>query len=127
MANLLMGSGLAGDATVTVCHRYTSDLAYHTRQADILVVAVGKPDLITADMVKPGAVVVDVGMNRVADPASPKGYRLVGDVSYDAVAQIASAITPVPGGVGPMTIAMLLKNTLQAAKQADARAGGQAD
>jgi methylenetetrahydrofolate dehydrogenase (NADP+) / methenyltetrahydrofolate cyclohydrolase len=118
MANLLMGGGIAGDATVTVCHRYTTDLGQYTRQADILVVAVGKPDLITADMVKPGAVVVDVGTNRVPDPTTPKGYRLVGDVSYEAVAQLASAITPVPGGVGPMTIAMLLKNTLQAATQA---------
>ncbi|HEU4700787.1 MAG TPA: bifunctional methylenetetrahydrofolate dehydrogenase/methenyltetrahydrofolate cyclohydrolase FolD, partial [Gemmatimonadales bacterium] len=118
MANLLFGGGPAGDATVTVCHRFTEDLAAFTRQADILVVAVGKPDLVTADMVKPGVVVIDVGMNRVADPSREKGYRLVGDVAYGPVAAVASAITPVPGGVGPMTIAMLLRNTLKAAVQA---------
>jgi methylenetetrahydrofolate dehydrogenase (NADP+)/methenyltetrahydrofolate cyclohydrolase len=106
MATLLL---LAG-ATVTVCHRHTIDLAKYTREADILVVAVGKVNLITADMVKPGAVVIDVGTNRVGDD-------LVGDVDYEAVKEIASHITPVPGGVGPMTIAVLLKNTVRAARE----------
>jgi methylenetetrahydrofolate dehydrogenase (NADP+)/methenyltetrahydrofolate cyclohydrolase len=119
MANLLIQQGPGGDATVTVCHSRTRDLPAVTRQADILVAAIGKPEFVTADMVRPGAVVVDVGINRVDDPARPRGYRLVGDVAYEPVAQIASAITPVPGGVGPMTIAMLLQNTLQAMKQAD--------
>ena len=100
---------LLADATVTICHRYTENLAFHTRQADVLVVAVGKVNLITKDMVKPGAVVIDVGTNRV-------GKGLVGDVDFEGVAEVASYITPVPGGVGPMTIAMLLKNTLLAAK-----------
>ena len=119
MANLLIQQGPGGDATVTVCHSRTRDLPAVTRQADILVAAIGKPEFVTADMVRPGAVVVDVGINRVDDPSRPRGYRLVGDVAYEPVAQIASAITPVPGGVGPMTIAMLLQNTLQAMKQAD--------
>jgi methylenetetrahydrofolate dehydrogenase (NADP+)/methenyltetrahydrofolate cyclohydrolase len=87
------------------------------READIIIAAIGKPLFVTADMVKPGAVVIDVGINRIADPSRKSGSRLVGDVDFDAVAPIASAITPVPGGVGPMTIAMLLKNTLKAAKQ----------
>ena len=100
---------LLADATVTICHRYTENLGLYTRQADVLVVAVGKTNLITGDMVKPGAVVIDVGTNRV-------GSKLVGDVVYEDVKQVASYITPVPGGVGPMTIAMLLKNTLLAAK-----------
>ncbi len=119
MANLLIQQGPGGDATVTVCHSRTRDLPAVTRQADILVAAIGKPEFVTADMVRPGAVVVDVGINRVDDTSRPKGYRLVGDVAYEPVAQIASAITPVPGGVGPMTIAMLLQNTLQAMKQAE--------
>ena len=119
MANLLIQQGPGGDATVTVCHSRTRDLPAVTRQADILVAAIGKPEFVTADMVRPGAVVIDVGINRVDDASRPKGYRLVGDVAYEPVAQIASAITPVPGGVGPMTIAMLLQNTLQAMKQAD--------
>jgi methylenetetrahydrofolate dehydrogenase (NADP+)/methenyltetrahydrofolate cyclohydrolase len=118
MANLLIQQGPGGDATVTVCHSRTRDLPAVTRQADILVAAIGKPEFVTADMVRPGAVVIDVGINRVDDPSRPRGYRLVGDVAYEPVAQIASAITPVPGGVGPMTIAMLLQNTLQAMKQA---------
>ncbi len=118
MANLLIQQGQGGDATVTVCHSRTRDLPAVTRLADILIAAIGKAEFVTADMVRPGAVVIDVGINRVDDPARPRGYRLVGDVAYDAVAQIASAITPVPGGVGPMTIAMLLQNTLQAMKQA---------
>ena len=119
MANLLMQQGAGGDATVTVCHSRTRDLASVTRLADILVAAIGKPEFVTADMVRPGAVVIDVGINRVEDPSRPRGYRLVGDVAYEPVSQIASAITPVPGGVGPMTIAMLLQNTLQATRQAD--------
>jgi methylenetetrahydrofolate dehydrogenase (NADP+)/methenyltetrahydrofolate cyclohydrolase len=118
MANLLIQHGPGGDATVTVCHSRTRDLPSVTRLADILIAAIGKPEFVTADMVRPGAVVIDVGINRVDDASRPKGYRLVGDVAYDSVAQIASAITPVPGGVGPMTIAMLLQNTLQAMQQA---------
>jgi methylenetetrahydrofolate dehydrogenase (NADP+)/methenyltetrahydrofolate cyclohydrolase len=116
LASLLMAPG--PDATVTLTHRHTVDLASYTRQADILIVAVGKQNLITADMVKPGVVVIDVGQNRVPDEASPRGYRMVGDVDFDAIRQKAEAITPVPGGVGPMTITMLLANTLQAARQA---------
>ena len=119
MANLLIQQGPGGDATVTVCHSRTRDLPAVTRQADILVAAIGKAEFVTADMVRPGAVVIDVGINRVDDASRPKGYRLVGDVAYEPVAQVASAITPVPGGVGPMTIAMLLQNTLQAMKQMD--------
>lgn len=106
---------LALDATVTYCHSRTRDLPAVTREADILIAAIGKPRFVTADMVKPGAVVIDVGINRIADPTRKSGTRLVGDVDYDAVEKIASAITPVPGGVGPMTIAMLLQNTLKAA------------
>jgi methylenetetrahydrofolate dehydrogenase (NADP+)/methenyltetrahydrofolate cyclohydrolase len=116
MANLLIQQGPGGDATVTVCHSRTRDLPSITRQADILIAAIGKPEFVTADMVRPGAVVIDVGINRVDDATKEKGYRLTGDVAYGPVAAIASAITPVPGGVGPMTIAMLLKNTLQAAE-----------
>lgn len=115
MANLLMQPGPAGDATVTVCHSRTRDLAAICRDADILIVAIGRPDFIGADAVKPGAVVIDVGINRVEDPSTTKGYRVVGDVHFEAVREVASAITPVPGGVGPMTIAMVLSNTLQAA------------
>jgi methylenetetrahydrofolate dehydrogenase (NADP+) / methenyltetrahydrofolate cyclohydrolase len=117
MANLLIQQGPGGDATVTVCHSRTRDLPSVTRQADILVAAIGKAEFVTAEMVRKGAVVIDVGINRVDDPSRPRGYRLVGDVDYEPVAQVASAITPVPGGVGPMTIAMLLQNTLQAMKQ----------
>jgi len=116
MANLLIQQGPGGDATVTICHSRTRDLPSITRQADILVAAIGKAEFVTADMVRPGAVVIDVGINRVDDATKEKGYRLCGDVAYGPVAAIASAITPVPGGVGPMTIAMLLKNTLQAAE-----------
>lgn len=115
MANLLIQSGPGGDATVTVTHSRTRDLAAMCRSADILVVAIGRAEMIGADAVKPGATVIDVGINRVDDPASPKGYRVCGDVDFDAVKAVAGAITPVPGGVGPMTIAMLLSNTLQAA------------
>lgn len=128
MANLLIQDGPGGNATVTVCHSRSRDLPAITRSADLLVVAIGRPNFVTADMVKPGAVVIDVGINRVEDPAAPKGYRIVGDVDFTPVAEIASAITPVPGGVGQMTIALLLKNTLQAARQAGpggSGAGGQ--
>lgn len=103
-----------GDATVTICHSKTQDLAAICRTADIIIVAAGCPNLLTADMVKPGATVIDVGINRVEDPSSPRGYKLVGDVDFEHVAPIAAAITPVPGGVGPMTIVSLLQNTLQA-------------
>lgn len=106
-----------GHATVTVCHKYTRDLASHTREADIIVVAVGKPGLITADMVKEGAVVVDVGTTRVNDASRKSGFRLSGDVDYETVAPKCSFITPVPGGVGPMTISSLLLNTLKAYEQ----------
>ncbi len=118
MAALLMQQGPDADATVTICHSRTRDLAEHTRRADIIVAAVGRPHTVTADMVKPGAVVIDVGMNRVNDPAAPKGYRLVGDVDFEGVKDVASLITPVPGGVGPMTIALLLQNTVRAAFRA---------
>lgn len=116
MASLLIQTGPGGDATVTVCHSRSRDLPGIARSADILIVAIGKPEFVTADMVKPGAVVIDVGINRKEDPTQPRGYRLVGDVAFGPVAEIAGAITPVPGGVGPMTIAMLLRNTLQAAE-----------
>lgn len=108
----------SGKATTTICHKYTKDLTVHTINADILIVAAGQPNLITAPMVKEGVIVIDVGMNRVADHTSPKGYKLVGDVDFDRVKEKASWITPVPGGVGPMTVAMLMKNTLLAAKKA---------
>ena len=109
MAMMLLQRGETANATVTVCHSRTEGLAEITRQADIIVAAVGKPRFVTADMVKPGAVIIDVGINRVEN-------KLVGDVDYAPVAEVASAITPVPGGAGPMTIAMLLQNTLTAAQ-----------
>ncbi len=115
MASLLVQNAPGGNATVTVCHSRTPDLAEHAKRADILIVAIGRPKMVTADMVKPGAVVIDVGVNRVDDPSSKKGYALVGDVDFEGVRKVASKITPVPGGVGPMTIAMLLSNTLRAA------------
>jgi len=118
MASLLVQPGRGGDATVTVCHSKSRDLPGICRTADILIVAMGKPEFVTAEMVRAGAVVIDVGINRVDDASQPKGYRIVGDVAYGAVSEIASAITPVPGGVGRMTIAMLLQNTLQAFEQA---------
>jgi methylenetetrahydrofolate dehydrogenase (NADP+) / methenyltetrahydrofolate cyclohydrolase len=118
---LLMQKAPGANATVTICHSRTADLASITRQADILVAAMGQPRIITADMVKDGAVVIDVGTNRIDAPERKRGYRLVGDVDFDAVSEKASAITPVPGGVGPMTIAMLLQNTLLAAQQATAK------
>ena len=117
MASLLVQDTPGGNATVTICHSRSRDLPSIARLADILVVAIGKPEFVTADMVKPGAVVVDVGINRVPDATHPKGYRIVGDVAFGPVAEVASWITPVPGGVGKMTIAMLLLNTVQAAKQ----------
>ena len=116
MALLLMQRADGANATVTVCHTRTKNLAEITRQADILVAAIGRPSAITADMVKEGAVVIDVGINRVDDASKKRGYRLEGDVDFDAVSEKASAITPVPGGVGPMTIAMLLVNTLTATR-----------
>lgn len=118
LANLLSMKGEGANATVTVCHTGTSDLGHFTRQADILVVICGRPGTVTADMVKEGAVVIDVGVNQVEDASRKRGYRLVGDVDYDRVKEKASAITPVPGGVGPMTITMLLYNTVLAAKRA---------
>lgn len=117
MASLLLQNGPGGNATVTVCHSRTRDLPAVTRLADILIVAIGRPEFVTADMVRPGAVVIDVGVNRVDDPSTEKGYRLVGDVAFGPVAEVASKITPVPGGVGPMTITMLLANTVRAARQ----------
>ena len=114
MAALMIQKGR--DATVTICHSRTKDLASHTKKADILVAAIGKPHAITKEMVKEGAVVIDVGINRVEDSSKKRGYRLVGDVDYEGVSPMSSAITPVPGGVGVMTIAMLMENTLSAAK-----------
>ena len=116
VALLLLQDGPGGNATVTVAHSRTPDLGAMTRQADILIAAVGRPEMIKRDMVKPGAVVIDVGTNRVDDANSPKGYKLVGDVAFDEVAEVAAAISPSPGGVGPMTITMLLANTLKAAQ-----------
>ena len=115
MAALLLRKCPGGNATVTVAHSRTPDLGAITRMADILIVAIGKPDLIRGDMVKPGAVVIDVGVNRVEDDTRERGYRLTGDVAFDEVKEVASAISPVPLGVGPMTIAMLLSNTVDAA------------
>jgi methylenetetrahydrofolate dehydrogenase (NADP+)/methenyltetrahydrofolate cyclohydrolase len=118
MAALMVQQGPAADATVTICHSRTRDLALHTRRADILIVAAGRAQMITADMVKPGAVVIDVGMNRIPDATKKSGTRLVGDVDFDRVREVASLITPVPGGVGKMTIAMLMRNTVRAAARA---------
>lgn len=117
LAGLLMQKAEGANATVTVCHTGTPDLAVHTRRADILIPVMGRPRTITEDMVKDGAVVIDVGVNRVEDASKKAGYRLVGDVDFDGVARKASAITPVPGGVGPMTRAMLLYNTVLAASR----------
>lgn len=115
LANMLVQKSPRANATVTLCHTGTSDLMNVTRQADILIAAAGKPEMITGDMIRPGTVVIDVGINRVPDKNSKSGSRLTGDVHFESAKEIASAITPVPGGVGPMTIAMLLKNTLKAA------------
>jgi methylenetetrahydrofolate dehydrogenase (NADP+) / methenyltetrahydrofolate cyclohydrolase len=117
MAALLLQDGPGGNATVTVCHSRTREIKTVTRLADILIVAMGKPEFVTGEMIKPGAVVVDVGTNRVDDPTTKQGYRLVGDVKFAEAKLVAGAITPVPGGVGPMTITMLLYNTVQAARQ----------
>ncbi len=117
LAVLLMQKMEGGNATVTVAHSRTPDLPAVLREADILVAAIGVPEFVKGDAVKPGAVVIDVGVNRVDDPSTEKGYRLVGDVAYDEVAEVAAAITPVPGGVGPMTIAMLLTNCIKAARE----------
>ncbi len=119
LANMLIQKNENGNATVTVCHTKTKNLKNETLQADIIIAAAGRPNTITADMVKNGAVVIDVGVNRVEDPSRKRGYRLVGDVDFDAVKEKASLITPVPGGVGPMTITMLLYNTLESAKKAN--------
>lgn len=118
MAALMAQDNENANCTVTVCHRHTTDLKGHTRIADILIVAAGRARMVTAEMVKPGAVVIDVGTNRIADPSTRSGTRLVGDVDFDAVREVASLITPVPGGVGPMTIAMLMSNTVRAAEMA---------
>ncbi|NNF29119.1 MAG: bifunctional 5,10-methylene-tetrahydrofolate dehydrogenase/5,10-methylene-tetrahydrofolate cyclohydrolase [Gemmatimonadetes bacterium] len=124
MASLFLRRAPGGNATVTVAHSRTPDLGAMTRQADVLVVAVGRPNTITADMVKPGAAVIDVGINRIDDETRERGFRVVGDVDFEGVKEVAGAITPVPGGVGPMTIAMLLANTVQAAE--NQRAAGSA-
>ena len=115
LAALLLRKAVGGNATVTVCHSRTADLGSVTRGAEILIVAMGRPEMITAEMVAPGAVVIDVGTNRVDDPSRDKGYRVCGDVLFDDVTKVAGAISPVPGGVGPMTITMLLANTAKAA------------
>jgi methylenetetrahydrofolate dehydrogenase (NADP+)/methenyltetrahydrofolate cyclohydrolase len=117
MAALLVQGRAGGDATVTVCHSRTKDLAFHTRRADILIAAIGRAEMITGDMIKPGAVVIDVGMNTKPDATKAKGTLLCGDVHFDSAVEVASKITPVPGGVGPMTIAMLLRNTVRAAER----------
>jgi methylenetetrahydrofolate dehydrogenase (NADP+)/methenyltetrahydrofolate cyclohydrolase len=117
LAALLLQDGPGANATVTVCHSRTREIKSITRQADILIAAMGRPEFITGDMIKPGAVVIDVGTTRVDDPAAKQGYRLLGDVNFAEATQVAGAITPVPGGVGPMTITMLLVNTVQAARQ----------
>lgn len=116
MANIVVQKGKGANATVTICHSRTRNLPEITRQADILISALGQPGFVKPGMVKPGAVVIDVGINRIDDPSSDKGYKLVGDVDFGPVSEVASAITPVPGGVGPMTVAMLMANTVKAAK-----------
>jgi methylenetetrahydrofolate dehydrogenase (NADP+)/methenyltetrahydrofolate cyclohydrolase len=116
MSILLSRKGKGGDATVTLCHSRTKELYKHTRRADILILAMGQPEMVKGDMVKAGATIIDVGINRVDAPESPKGYRLVGDAHFATVSEVAGAITPVPGGVGPMTVAMLMQNTVLAAE-----------
>jgi len=118
LANMLIQKKPNANATVTVCHTRTKDLSSHTKRADILIAAAGRPNTVTADMIKEGAVVIDVGVNRVEDSTKKRGYRLVGDVDFEAVREKASLITPVPGGVGPMTITMLLYNTVESARRA---------
>jgi methylenetetrahydrofolate dehydrogenase (NADP+)/methenyltetrahydrofolate cyclohydrolase len=119
VANMLLQKKDGANATVTLCHTRTKDMGHFTRQADIIIAASGWPNTITADMVKDGVVVIDVGVNRVEDASRERGYRLVGDVDFEAVKEKASMITPVPGGVGPMTITMLLYNTVESAKRAN--------
>ena len=121
LANLLLRKTPGANATVTVCHTRTRDIARFTRQADIVVVVAGRPNTLTPDMVAEGAVVVDVGINKVSDPSRKRGYRLIGDVDFEGLCEKASAITPVPGGVGPMTITMLLHNTIRSARKAHGR------
>lgn len=121
VAQLLMRKARGGNATVTVCHTGTRELSAFTLQADILIVAAGRPNTVTGGMIKPGAVVIDVGVNRVPDAARPGGFRLVGDVDFESAKERAALITPVPGGVGPMTITMLLHNTLESARRAAMR------
>src|SRR3954470_23202825 len=121
IALLAVQKKAGANATVTLCHSATANLPGITRQADVLIAAIGRAEFVTADMVKPGAVVIDVGINRVPDPSKKNGYRLTGDVQFDTVAPLCAKITPVPGGVGPMTVAMLMKNTLKAYRQ---RSGG---
>ncbi len=118
VAALLARKGPHANATVTLCHTGTPDVSVYTKTADVVVVAAGRPNTLTGDMLKPGAVVIDVGVNRVPDATKPKGYRLCGDADFASCAEVASAITPVPGGVGPMTITMLLWNTLESARKA---------
>jgi methylenetetrahydrofolate dehydrogenase (NADP+)/methenyltetrahydrofolate cyclohydrolase len=118
VANMLLQDVPGGNATVTICHTKTKDLPRYTTDAEILIVAAGRPEVITGEMIRPGAVVIDVGVNRVDDPSNEKGYRLTGDVNFAQAKEVASLITPVPGGVGPMTIALLMRNTVQAARQA---------
>ncbi len=120
MASLMVQPGAHADCTVTICHSRTRDLKAHCTRADLLIAAIGRAEFITGDMVKPGAVVIDVGMNRVDDATAKAGYRLKGDVHFESAKQVASLITPVPGGVGRMTIAMLLKNTVRAAEMSAA-------
>ncbi len=121
MSILLSLKSPKGDSTVTLCHSRTRDLAAHCRRADILILAMGRPESVTGDMIKPGATVIDVGINRVDDSSTPKGYRLVGDAHFPSVSEVAGAITPVPGGVGPMTVAMLMSNTVMAAEAQTSR------
>jgi methylenetetrahydrofolate dehydrogenase (NADP+)/methenyltetrahydrofolate cyclohydrolase len=116
LANILIQKSVTGNATVTICHTRTKDIASHTRRADIVIAAAGRPNTITADMVKDGVVIIDVGVNRIEDKTKKSGFRLVGDVDFEALKEKASYITPVPGGVGPMTITMLLYNTVESAK-----------
>jgi methylenetetrahydrofolate dehydrogenase (NADP+)/methenyltetrahydrofolate cyclohydrolase len=118
LANMLIQKSPTGNATVTVCHTRTKNLAEHTKRADIVIAAAGRPSTVTADMVKDGVVVIDVGVNRIEDATKKRGYRLVGDADFEAIKEKASFITPVPGGVGPMTITMLLYNTVESAKRA---------
>lgn len=118
IANILLQKKDGANATVTICHTGTDDIAKHTKQADIVIAATGWPNTVTADMVKDGVVVIDVGVNRIDDPTKERGYRLVGDVDFENIKEKATAISPVPGGVGPMTITMLMKNTVRAAKLA---------